>query len=132
MQARLDQLQVQLGTGKKSQTLADYGNQRSLTFRSASGSSRIEGYTQNAGTVNLRLDMLDTVMTRLDKIEAEARGSAIAGGYGADDINLANVPTLSQGPARRAGDAAQQPGRGPLPLRRHGRRTSRRSPMSTR
>ena len=28
MQARLDQLQVQLGTGKRHQTLADYGNQR--------------------------------------------------------------------------------------------------------
>ena len=96
MQARLDQLQVQLGTGKKFQTLADYGNQRPLSLQVRERLSRIEGYTQNSGTVNLRLDMLDTVMTRLEKVETDTRGSAIVGGYGADNLNLANVPQMSK------------------------------------
>ena len=127
MHARLDQLQVQLGTGKKFATLADYGNQRPLSLQVRERLSRIEGFTQNAGTVNLRLDMLDTVITRIEKIETDARASAIVGGYGADNLNLTNVPDYEQGPARRAGDPPQQPGRGPLSLRRlgHGRAAGR-------
>ena len=96
MQGRLDQLQVQLGTGKKFQTLADYGNQRPLSLQVRERLSRIEGYTQNSGTVNLRLDMLDTVMTRLEKVETDTRGSAIVGGYGSDNLNLTNVPQMSK------------------------------------
>lgn len=97
MQARADQLNVQLGTGKLQQTLADYGSQRSLALQVRERLARIEGYQQNGNTVQLRLDVLDTVMTRMDKLEAEARGSAISGGYGANDLNLVNMPTLSMG-----------------------------------
>ena len=79
MQARLDQLQVQLGTGKKSQTLADSATSGRWRSRSASGSRASRATSRTLDTVNLRLDMLDTVMARLDKVETEARGSAIVG-----------------------------------------------------
>lgn len=97
MSQRLDELQVQLGTGKKAQTLSQLGSQRSLDLQVRERLSRIESYAQNGKTVSLRLDVLDQAMGRMDTLEADTRGSATTSGYGADNINLTNLPTLSKG-----------------------------------
>lgn len=96
MQQRLDALQVQLGTGRKAETLADLGADRMFDLTIRQRLSRIEGYKQNAEAATLRLDVLGTVMERLESLETETRASAAPGGFGADGINLSTVPTLSK------------------------------------
>jgi flagellin-like hook-associated protein FlgL len=96
MQQRMDTLQVQLGTGKKAQTLADLGSERMFDLTIRQRLSRIEGYQNNAASATLRIDVMGKAMERLDKLESETRSSASIGGFGADGINLATVPTLSQ------------------------------------
>jgi flagellin-like hook-associated protein FlgL len=58
--------------------------------------SKIEGFSANIDTVNLRLSFLDKTMTRLDAIEGETRNSAIQGQYGTNNINMATLPGLSK------------------------------------
>jgi flagellar hook-associated protein 3 FlgL len=96
LQDRFGDLQVQLATGKKTQTLSGLGSDRSydLTLRARLG--RIESYQNTITTVNLRLDFYDNAMARLDQIEADARTSAAPGGYGSDGINLSTSPSLAE------------------------------------
>ena len=96
MQARLGELQMQLGTGQKSSTLAGMGRDLPLSLSVRSRLARIEGFNANIETVNLRLDFFDNAMTRFDKIEGEARNSAVPGQYGEGDINMATLPGLSR------------------------------------
>jgi flagellar hook-associated protein 3 FlgL len=96
MQERMAELQMQLGTGQKSSTLAGMGNDLPLSLSVRSRLSRIEGYSANIETLNLRLDFLDNAMSRFDEIEGEARNSALAGQYGTGDINMATLPDLSR------------------------------------
>lgn len=96
MQARMAELQTQLGTGEKSSTLAGMGNDLPLSLSVRSRLSRIEGYSANIETLNLRLDFLDNAMSRFDEIEGEARNSALPGQYGTGDINMATLPDLSR------------------------------------
>jgi flagellin-like hook-associated protein FlgL len=97
MQGRMGELQMQLGTGLKSSTLSGMGRDLPLSLSVRSRLARIEGFNANISTVNLRLDFLDNAMTRFDKIEGEARNSAIPGQYGTGDINMATLPGLSRG-----------------------------------
>ncbi len=96
MNQRMDELQVQLGTGERTQTLAGLGNKRLFDLSLRSRLSGLEAYGQNQKTAGLRLDLMDTALSRLDKIEADARTSASPGGYGTDGINLLNLPALSK------------------------------------
>lgn len=96
MQSRLSELQMQLGTGQKSSTLAGMGRDLPLSLSVRSRLARIEGFSANIETVNLRLDFFDNTMSRFDKIEGEARNSALPGQYGTGDINMATVPGLSR------------------------------------
>ncbi|MDB5505434.1 MAG: hypothetical protein JWR75_72 [Devosia sp.] len=95
MSERMDQLQVQFGTGKKAQTLADMGSTRSLSLTLRAKLGTIEGYKQSQDTVNLRLTVLNKAMTRLDTIESEQRALAVPGNRGTGNINLATSTTQS-------------------------------------
>src|SRR5262245_1388541 len=96
MKERYDKLQQQLATGQRAQTLAEMGSSRFVDLAMRSRVSRIDSYQQTMSTVGLRLEVLDTSMSRLDAIEAAQRTSATPGGMGSGNINLSTVPTTSR------------------------------------
>ena len=95
MQSRMGELQFQLGTGQKSSTLAGMGRDLPLSVSARSRLSVIEGFSANISTVNLRLSFYSNAMERFEKIETEARNSALPSQYGTGDINMATLPGLS-------------------------------------
>lgn len=96
MQDKFATLQMQLGTGKKAQTLADMGRDLPVSLSVRSRLNTIAGYNANIETVALRLSFFDNALTRFDKIEGEARNSAMQGQYGTNNINMATIPDLSK------------------------------------
>jgi flagellar hook-associated protein 3 FlgL len=96
MKDRYDKLQQQLATGQRASTLAEMGSSRFVDISMRARVSRIDSYQQTMATVGLRLEVLDTSMSRLDSIEAAQRTSATPGGMGSGNINLSTVPTTSR------------------------------------
>ena len=96
MQDRFADLQIQLGTGMKASTLADMGGDLPLSLSVRSRLGKIEGYTANIATVDLRMSFLDKTFSRMDEMESEARNSAVQGQYGTNNINMATLPSLSK------------------------------------
>ena len=96
MQDKFATLQMQLGTGMKASKLSEMGRDLPMSLSVRSRLSKIEGFSANIDTVNLRLSFLDKTMTRLDSIEAESRNSAVQGQYGTNNINMATLPGLSK------------------------------------
>jgi flagellar hook-associated protein 3 FlgL len=95
MKQRYDKLQLQLATGEKAATLAEMGSSRYFDLALRQRMSRIDGYQQTISTLNLRLEVLDSVMSRLDTIESDARAAALSGGGGTSGINFQTTPTLA-------------------------------------
>ncbi len=95
MKDRFDQLQGQLATGQKAATLAEMGSSRFFDLTMRARLSKIAGYQDIITSVNLRLDVLDKTMTRLDALEADQRTLATPGSYGSSNINLTTTPDLS-------------------------------------
>ncbi|KRA45549.1 hypothetical protein [Devosia sp. Root635] len=96
MQSRFATLQMQLGTGERASKLSEMGRDLPMSLSVRSRLSKIEGFSANIDTVNLRLTFLDKTMTRLDAIESETRNSAVQGQYGTNNINMATLPGLSK------------------------------------
>ena len=96
MQQRMSDLQMQLGSGQKSSTLAGMKRDLPMSLSVRTRLDKIEGYSANIETVDLRLSFLDKTMTRFDKIEGEGRTSAVQGQYGTNNINMATLPDLSR------------------------------------
>lgn len=96
MQDKFSTLQMQLGTGDKASKLSEMGRDLPMSLSVRSRLGKIEGFSGNIDTVNLRLSFLDKTMSRFDKIEGEARNSAIQGQYGTNNINMATLPGLSR------------------------------------
>lgn len=96
MQGRFADLQMQLGTGMKTSTLAGMGRDLPLSLSVRSRLGKIEGFAANIATVDLRLSFLDKTMTRLLKIESEGRNATVQGQYGTNNINMATLPSLSK------------------------------------
>lgn len=95
MKERYDQLQGQLATGQRASNLAEMGASRFYDLSMRSRIARMESYGDTMTAVNLRLDVFDTTLSRLDKIEAEQRTSAVPGGRGTGNINFATAPATS-------------------------------------
>ena len=95
MKARYDKLQTQLATGEKATTLAEMGSDRYFDLALRQRLARMDGYQQSISVVNLRLEALDSVMTRLDTIEGDARAAALSGGGGTSGLNFQTAPTLA-------------------------------------
>lgn len=68
-------LEQQLSTGRKSETYAGIGSERSLSIAFRSDVSRLESYQSSITLVELRLSISDQVLTRMDGVATEARGS---------------------------------------------------------
>ena len=96
MQDRFANLQMQLGTGMKASTLADMGRDLPLSLSVRERLNKIEGFTANIATVDLRMSFLDKTLSRFDTMESEARNSAVQGQYGTNNINMATLPSLSK------------------------------------
>ncbi|UYO00690.1 MAG: hypothetical protein KIT02_05610 [Devosia sp.] len=96
MQDKFAQLQMQLGTGMKAQTLSELGRDLPVSLSVRSRLNTIAGYTSNIDQVSLRLSFYDNFLTRMDKVEGEARNSAVQGQYGSGNINMATIPGLSK------------------------------------
>ncbi len=96
MQDKFATLQMQLGTGVKAQTLSEMGRDLPVSLSVRSRLSTIAGYNASIDTVALRLSFFDNALTRFDKMEGEARNSAMQGQYGTGNINMATIPELSK------------------------------------
>lgn len=95
MQDKFANLQMQLGTGLKAQTLSGMGRDLPVSLSVRSRLSTIAGYNASIEQVALRLSFLDNALTRMDKIEGEARNSAVQGQYGTNNINMATISAQS-------------------------------------
>lgn len=96
MQNQFALLQTQLGTGNKAQTLSQMGRDLPISLSARSRLTQIEGYGANIQQVNLRLSFYNNALTRMDKMEGEARSSAVQGQYGSNNINMSTLPGLSK------------------------------------
>ena len=77
MQDKFATLQMQLGTGNKASKLSEMGRDLPMSLSVRARLGKIEGFSANIDTVNLRLSFLDKTVTRLDAMEAEARNAAV-------------------------------------------------------
>lgn len=96
MQDKFSTLQMQLGTGMKASKLSEMGRDLPMSLSVRARLGKIEGFSANIDTVNLRLSFLDKTVTRMDAMEAEARNAAVQGQYGTNNINMATLPGLSK------------------------------------
>src|SRR6188768_2508592 len=76
MRRQLDELQRQLGTGKKSDTYAGIGLERGLTVGLRSRLSAIEGFQSTITQVNVRLDLAQGALDRMAEIRRTVKSSA--------------------------------------------------------
>lgn len=95
MKTVFDKLQLQLATGEKASTLAEMGSDRYFDLGLRQRIARIDAYESNITTVGIRLSTLDTTLSRIDEIEADARAAAVSGIGGSEKVNLATFPTLA-------------------------------------
>jgi flagellar hook-associated protein 3 FlgL len=87
MRDELDDLNRQVGTGKKSETYGGLGSGRSLAASFQSKLDTIDGYKQTISLLGVRLKTASTTLDRMNKLATEVRG--------AFDPNIYNV--LSDG-----------------------------------
>ena len=95
MKERYDKLQTQLSTGQKASNLGEMGSDRYFDLALRARVSRIESYQSNIKTVNLRLNVLDQTVGRLDQIESDARAATMGGSGGQASLNFQTTPTLA-------------------------------------
>ena len=95
MKIRFDELQLQFASGEKAANLGEMGTDRYFSLATRSRISRLDAYGENIKTLDLRLSVLDTTMTRLDALESEARGAITPGNHGSSDINFETAPRIA-------------------------------------
>lgn len=95
MKERYDKLQTQLSSGLKASNLGEMGSDRYFDLALRARISRIDSYQSNIKTVNLRLNVLDQTVSRLDVIEADARAATMSGSGGQASLNFQTTPTLA-------------------------------------
>lgn len=91
----LQQLQVQLATQEKAQTLSQLGSDRVYDLTLRSRLSRLDAFKANIDTATLRLDFLDNSINRLIEIQSDTRGSLSASGVGEDGIEIASASEIA-------------------------------------
>ena len=75
MRTQLDDLQRQLGSGKKSTSYAGLGLDRGLTIGLRSQLSAISGYQQSITQVGVRLDLMQTQLSQFDEVTQSSKSS---------------------------------------------------------
>jgi flagellar hook-associated protein 3 FlgL len=95
MQERFATLQGQLATGQKASTLAEMGSSRAFDLSIRARIGRIEGYQSGIDMVNMRLEVFDSVVSRLDTVESNARAAITPSAYGSSNANFGTAPSLA-------------------------------------
>jgi len=96
LQDQFNQLQTQLASGKLASNLADLGASRYTDLTVRSQLTRVSAYDNNITTVNLRINMLNQVLTNLSTVNSDSRSSSTVGSYGTDNVNLSTAPSTAQ------------------------------------
>lgn len=96
LQQQFNTLQTQLATGEKASTLSGYGPNLSSALNLRAQISQLSGFDNNIGTVNLRLDTINSVLTNLSSVQDSTTQVASPGIYGTNNINLSTAPTQAQ------------------------------------
>jgi flagellin-like hook-associated protein FlgL len=96
LRQQMDNLQLQLSTGKRVNSLSELGDKRVFDLSLRNRLSRLDAYSNSMDMVNLRLSFLNQAMERFDVIESDARLAALPSGAGADGINLATTPNQAK------------------------------------
>ena len=81
MRSQLDDLQRQLGTGRKSDTYAGSGLDRGLTIGLRSQLAAISGYQQSINQVGVRLDLMQTALSQFDSVAHQAKTAILQSQY---------------------------------------------------
>jgi flagellin-like hook-associated protein FlgL len=90
LRSRLDALQQQLTSGKKSDTYAGMGVDRGLAVTLRSQQASLGNYDQTITMVDLRLNVAQTALTRIDAIGQTVKSGALqAGTLNADGKTIA-------------------------------------------
>src|SRR4051812_13979322 len=76
MRSQLDDLQRQLGTGKKSDTYAGVGLDRGLLVGLRNRLSALDGYESTISNVNVRIDLAQSALGRLSDIGRALKSTA--------------------------------------------------------
>jgi flagellin-like hook-associated protein FlgL len=84
MRAQLDDLQRQLGTGKKSNTYAGLGLDRGLTVGLRAQLAAISSYDDTATNLGVRLDLAQSTLSRLSAIGGETKSALAQSGFQPD------------------------------------------------
>jgi flagellin-like hook-associated protein FlgL len=92
MRTQLDELQRQMGTGKKSTTYAGLGLQRGLTVGLRTQLSTIGSFDDSISQIGVRLSTLQTSLTQIDKSIHSVKTSATTSAFSLD----ASGQTLDQ------------------------------------
>lgn len=98
MKEQLGELQIQLATGKRSQSLSDLGGQRMFNFALRDRLSDITAFESSITMIDLRITFMAQTMTRLEKIETETRAQAQAGVF---DVSGENFPASQSATVNR-------------------------------
>ncbi len=77
MRTQLEDLQRQLGTGRRADDYAGLGLDRGLTVGLRSQLSAIDGYGDTISLIDVRLDLAQTVLGRIDAIGHELKSTAL-------------------------------------------------------
>src|SRR5688572_8545339 len=94
MRQQLDELQRQLGTGRKSETYAGLGLDRGLLVGLRNRLSTLEGYENSITNVDVRISLAQTALGRVAEIGRTVKGAA----YQTTDIE-SNGTTIAQAAA---------------------------------
>src|ERR1700754_2376256 len=81
MRRQFDDLNLQLATGKKSQTYGGLGNDRGVALTVRGKLAAIDTYKTNLQQVGLRTNLMMTSLTTLTKIASDTRGDLDPASY---------------------------------------------------
>jgi flagellin-like hook-associated protein FlgL len=78
MRLQLEELQRQLGTGKRSPDYAGLGLNRGLTVSLRAQLSALSGYRETITHVGVRLDVAQSALTRIETIRGEVKSASLS------------------------------------------------------
>ena len=85
LRAQLDILNGQLSTGQKGNTYGALGAQRSASLNAHSRLAAIDGYRDTIDTVNLRINITSTSLSRFTDLANEQRANTLSSNYSPTD-----------------------------------------------
>ncbi|MGJ8527627.1 hypothetical protein [Maritalea sp.] len=96
LRSDLSNLQQQLSSGNKAQSLSELGSDRVVNITLRSRLTGITAFKQNIDLVDIRINMMNDMVKRVDEIESEARSSAQQGSYEINGVNMTAAQYLAE------------------------------------